>query len=166
MFYSGKNVPQFEGFRRRKRISWRNRGFPIGYSKLLERVPCISCIPASSVTIRSYKEERKPLWQQQKERLQRELSPCLEKRGSEGTQPLGFFSSGHCASSVTVLESLMMVRGIGAAAAVTSWVQQETTTASTSPGRSAAEKSFWRLSGKGMVEFCVPTWECFPVLGA
>ena len=59
-----------------------------------------------------------------------------------------------------------MVREIGAAAAVTSWVQQETTTALTSPGRSAVEKSSWPLSGKGMVEFCVLVWERFPVLGA
>lgn len=59
-----------------------------------------------------------------------------------------------------------MVRGIGAAAAVTSWVQQETTTASTSPGLSAVEKSSWPLSGKGMVEFCVLMWERFLVLGS
>lgn len=59
-----------------------------------------------------------------------------------------------------------MARGMGAAAAVTSWVQQETTTASTSPGHSAAEKSSWPLSGRGMVQFCAPLWERFPVLGA
>lgn len=60
----------------------------------------------------------------------------------------------------------MMARGISAAAAVTSWVQLETTTASTSPGRSAVEKSSWPSSGEGFVEFRVPRWERFPVLGA
>lgn len=54
-----------------------------------------------------------------------------------------------------------MVRGICAAAVVTSWVQQETTTASTSTGHSAAEKSSWPLSGKGMVEFCGSSSLCW-----
>lgn len=46
-----------------------------------------------------------------------------------------------------------MERGMCAAAVVTSWAQQETTTASTSPGLRAAGSSSWPLSGKGMVEF-------------
>lgn len=60
----------------------------------------------------------------------------------------------------------MTVRGTGAAAVGTSWGQQETTTASTSPGRSAAGRSSWPLSGKGTVQVCVPLRERFPVLGA
>lgn len=68
-------------------------------------------------------------------------------------QPLGFFSSGLCAASVTAWELPTMARGICAAAVVTSWAQQETTTASTSPGLPAVGSSSWPLSGKGMVEF-------------
>lgn len=69
-------------------------------------------------------------------------------------KPPGFFS-GLGAFSVTALESPMMVRGISAAAMVTSWVQQETTVALTLPGPSVAEKNSWPSSGKGVVEFCV-----------
>lgn len=60
----------------------------------------------------------------------------------------------------------MMVRGISAAAVVTSWVQQGTIIALTSSGRSVAEKNSWPLSGKGMVEFCVHVWEHLLVLPA
>jgi len=60
----------------------------------------------------------------------------------------------------------MMVRGISAAAVVSSWAQQETVIVLTSSGHSVAEKNSWPLSGKGMVEFCVHVWKNFPVLSA
>lgn len=48
----------------------------------------------------------------------------------------------------TVLASPMMVRGISAAAVVSSWAQQETVIVLTSSGHSVAEKNSWPLSGQ------------------